>query len=74
MNNQDNPLFQKSYPNAEMCNRKLKELPIWEKSLLTVVEVIKHFQIGESNIRKFTRERKDEDFILLEGLSCVYPA
>lgn len=64
MNNQDNPLFQKSYPNAEMCNRKLKELPRWEKPLLTVVEAAKYFQIGESNIRRLTREHKDEDFIL----------
>lgn len=64
MNNQDNPLFQKNYPNAEMCNRKLRDLPIWEKPLLTVVEAAKYFQIGESNIRRLTREHKDEDFIL----------
>jgi len=64
MNNQDNPLFQKNYLNAEMCNQKLKELPIWEKPLLTVVEAAKYFQIGESNIRRLTREHKDEDFIL----------
>lgn len=63
MNEQDNPIFQKSFPNAEMCNQKLKELPIWEKPLLTVVEAAKYFQIGESNIRKLTREHKDEDFI-----------
>ena len=52
MNGQDNPIFQRSYPNAEMCNQKLKELPIWEKPLLTVVEAAKYFQIGESNIRR----------------------
>ncbi|WP_302972312.1 excisionase [Ruminococcus sp.] len=63
MNGQDNPIFQRSYPNAEMCNQKLKELPIWEKPLLTVVEAAKYFQIGESNIRRLTREHKDEDFI-----------
>ena len=63
MNGQDNPIFQRSYPNAEMCNQKLKELPIWEKPLLTVVEAAKYFQIGKSNIRRLTREHKDEDFI-----------
>ena len=63
MGKQDNSIFQRSYPNAEMCNQKLKELPIWEKPLLTVVEAAKYFQIGESNIRRITREHKDEDFI-----------
>lgn len=63
MGKQDSPIFQRSFPNAEMCNQKLKELPIWEKPLLTVVEAAKYFQIGESNIRRLTREHKDEDFI-----------
>lgn len=63
MNSQDNTVFQRSYPNAARCNQKLKELPIWEKPLLTVVEAAKYFQIGESNIRRLTREHKDEDFI-----------
>ncbi len=63
MDKQNNPIFQRSYPNAEMCNQKLRELPIWEKPLLTVVEAAKYFQIGESNIRRLTREHKDEDFI-----------
>ena len=63
MDKQDNQIFQRSYPNAEMCNQKLRELPIWEKPLLTVVEAAKYFQIGESNIRRLTREHKDEDFV-----------
>ena len=63
MGKQENPIFPRSYPSAEMCNQKLKELPIWEKPLLTVVEAAKYFQIGESNIRRLTREHKDEDFI-----------
>lgn len=63
MDKQDNPIFQRSYPSSEMCNQKLRELPIWEKPLLTVVEAAKYFQIGESNIRRITREHKDEDFI-----------
>lgn len=60
---EDNLMVQRSYPNAERCNQRLKELPIWEKPLLTVVEAAKYFQIGESNIRRLTREYKDEDFI-----------
>lgn len=63
MNRKGNPMFQKGYPNAEMCNKKLRELPIWEKPLLTVIEAAKYFQIGESNIRRLTREHKGEDFI-----------
>ena len=63
MNRKGNPMFQKGYPNAEMCNKKLRELRIWEKPLLTVVEAAKYFQIGESNIRRLTREHKGEDFI-----------
>ena len=63
MNRKGNPMFQKGYPNAEMCNKKLRELPIWEKPLLTVVEAAKYFQIGESIIRRLTREHKGEDFI-----------
>lgn len=45
-------------------NQKTKELPIWEKPLLTVVEAAKYFQIGESNIRQLTRKHKNNDFIL----------
>ena len=50
--------------DAEGHNRKMQELPIWEKPLLSVVEAAKYFQIGESNIRRLTREHKDKDFVL----------
>lgn len=50
--------------DAEGHNRKMQELPIWEKPLLAVVEAAKYFQIGESNIRRLTREHKDKDFVL----------
>lgn len=45
-------------------NQKTKELPIWEKPLLTVVEAAKYFQIGESNIRQLTRKHKNNGFVL----------
>ena len=57
--------------NAEVHNRKIQELPIWEKQLLTVVEAAKYFQIGESNIRRLTREHKEKDFVLWKD-SRVY--
>lgn len=57
--------------NAEKHNRKIQELPIWEKTLLTVVEAAKYFQIGENNIRRLTREHKDKDFVLWKD-SRVY--
>ena len=57
--------------NAEVHNRKIKELPIWEKPLLTVVEAAKYFQIGESNIRRLTREHKEKEFVLWKD-SRVY--
>lgn len=46
------------------CNKRIKERPIWEKPLLTVVEAAKYFQIGESNIRRLTREHRDKSFIV----------
>jgi excisionase family DNA binding protein len=46
------------------ASRKETELPIWERSILTVVEAAKYFQIGEGNIRKLTREKKD--------LPCIF--
>ena len=47
-----------------MHNKNIRETPIWKKSLLTVVEAAKYFQIGEENIRRITREHKDESFVL----------
>ena len=57
--------------DAEVHNRMIQELPIWEKPVLTVVEAAKYFQIGESNIRRLTREYKDKDFVLWKD-SRVY--
>lgn len=57
--------------DAERHNHKIQELPIWKKPLLTVVEAAKYFQIGESNIRRLTREHKDKDFVLWKD-SRVY--
>ena len=53
-----------------MHNKTIKETPIWKKSLLTVVEAAKYFQIGEENIRRITREHKDESFQIFSSLGC----
>ena len=58
--------------NAAVCNRRIREQPIWEKPLLTVVEAAKYFQIGEANVRRMTREHKDKDFILWKDNTRVY--
>jgi len=48
------------------------EMPIWEKPLLTVVEAAKYFRIGESNIRRITREFADSDFVYWRDQTRVY--
>lgn len=48
------------------------DLPIWEKPLLTVVEAAKYFQIGESNLRRITREYADSEFIYWRDSTCVF--
>ncbi len=50
----------------------MKELPVWEKPLLTVVEAAKYFQIGESNIRRITREYADADFVFWRDNTRVF--
>ena len=45
-------------------NKMMQERPIWERSLLTVVEAAKYFQIGESRVRALTRKMKGEKFIV----------
>ena len=50
--------------NFKAHNRRIKEIPIWEKPLLTVVEAAKYFQIGENTVRRLTTEYKDKNFVL----------
>lgn len=42
------------------------------KTLLTVEEAAKYFQIGESNILRITREYADSDFIYWQDNTRVY--
>lgn len=56
--------------NVQNCN--LKDLPVWEKPLLTVVEAAKYFQIGETNIRRITRKYADADFVYWRDNTRVY--
>lgn len=72
MSKETEPLLQGvATVDAERHNRTIQELPIWKKPLLTVVEAAKYFQIGESNIRRITREHKNKDFVLWKD-SRVY--
>ena len=49
--------------NPKYINKRIKELPIWEKELLTVVEAAKYFGIGEQRIREITRKDRDKPYI-----------
>ena len=44
-----------------------KEIPIWEKYMLSVEEAAMYFRIGEAKLRKIISEDKDADFILWNG-------
>ena len=57
--------------DAEGHNRKMQELPIWEKPLLTVVEAAKYFQIGESNIRRLQENTKTKTLFFGKTIGCI---
>ena len=44
-------------------NKRIKETPIWEKNLLTIVEAAKYFGIGEKKIRQITKTCADQPFV-----------
>lgn len=48
----------------KVITAKCKSFRFGKNRFLTVVEAAKYFQIGESNIRRLTREHKDQDFVL----------
>lgn len=58
--------------SANAGNGNVKDLPVWEKTLLTVVEAAKYFQIGENNIRRITKEYADADFVYWRDNTRVY--
>lgn len=57
---------------ADSKTASLEDMPISQKPLLTVVEAAKYFQIGETNIRRITRQYCDSDFIYWRDNTRVY--
>lgn len=47
--------------------KKKKEVPIWEKYVLTIEEASAYFQIGRDKLYRIIDENPDADFILLNG-------
>lgn len=64
------PLADKIVADSKLLT--LEEMPISQKPLLTVVEAAKYFQIGETNIRRITRQYCDSDFIYWKDNTRVY--
>jgi len=47
-----------------------KEVPIWEKSNLTIEEAAAYFNIGENKLRKLTADESCT-FVLWVGSKCL---
>ena len=47
--------------------KKKKEVPIWEKYVLTIEEASAYFQIGRDKLHRIIEENPDADFILMNG-------
>ena len=46
---------------------KQKEIPIWEKYILTIEEAAQYFQIGENKLRRLIDQNPDSNFIICNG-------
>ena len=44
-----------------------KDIPIWEKYLLTIEEAAQYFHIGENKLRRLVSENPDDDYIIYNG-------
>ena len=58
--------------NFKKENKRIKQTPVWEKELLTVVEAAKYFGIGEKRIRKLTKTCADKPFICWRDNTFVF--
>lgn len=45
----------------------MKEVPIWNKYLLTIEEAAAYFRIGEKKLRQITEENIAAPFVLMNG-------
>ncbi len=44
-----------------------KEIPFWEKYMLTTREAAEYFHIGEKKMRRILEENSDADFLIMNG-------
>ena len=44
-----------------------KNVPLWEKYILTIQEAAEYFHIGEKKLRKIVDETPDADFVIMNG-------
>ena len=44
-----------------------KEIPIWQKYLLTIDEAALYFRIGQKRLRQIAAENPNADFLLTNG-------
>lgn len=44
-----------------------EQVPIWQQYTMTIEEASRYFRIGENKLRKFVEERKDADWVIMNG-------
>lgn len=45
----------------------MREIPFWERYMLTIREAAEYFHIGEKKMRQIVEEYEDADFIIMNG-------
>lgn len=45
----------------------MKEVPFWERYMLTIRETAEYFHIGEKKMRQIVDEYEGADFIIMNG-------
>ena len=60
---------EKSEPRQSK-RKKIEEIPIWEKSNLTIEEAAAYFNIGENKLRKLAAD-ENCPFVLWVGSKCL---
>lgn len=64
-----NPCVERQKYRLELRHMK-KEVPIWEKSNLTIEEAAAYFNIGENKLRKLAAD-ENCPFVLWVGSKCL---
>ena len=45
----------------------MREIPFWERYMLTIREAAEYFHIGEKKMRQIVEEYEGADFIIMNG-------